>query len=216
MVAKRISEEHADSLVVAVELTRGETDTLRHEAIISSELIDSLLWALGMLRTGLNLRAPNLEPPAHGDWLRVIADLARLRDHAGGALDAAIKSYVESAPEVSLERLQGALKCDRERVQEILSSSPGREPDKWEIWASSPASVHPSRYRVGTRVKVNHRAVGRTDTADQQGVIVERTEGRYRVALDDAPKDQPNIQSFSSAELISLDSVRDQIARSDR
>ena len=93
MPVSYVNGRHDDQLVISIILTPQETEKISLDAKTSAELVDSLLWALGLFRTGgINSRDPGLPPPVRGDWLRILRDLTRLQRRVGGASAGAIRA----------------------------------------------------------------------------------------------------------------------------
>jgi hypothetical protein len=133
---------HDDQLVISIVLTPLETEKISHDAKTCAELVDSLLWALGLFRTGgINSRDPGLPAPVRGDWLRLITDLARLQHRVGGALAGAIRAY--AAAEGDLEKLGWALKADASAASRRLAEIIDEPPGVWEQWATAVAPTPP-------------------------------------------------------------------------
>jgi hypothetical protein len=104
-----------------------------HDLEISAELIDTLLWALGMLRSGVNVRALSALAPQAGDWLRVISDLNRLQKRVEGARRAAVREYAEMGGDYS--RLATAMDMETPQAEALMREVELSEPGLMEIWA---------------------------------------------------------------------------------
>jgi hypothetical protein len=122
-----------DGLELSITLNRYETEALGHDAETVAELVDTLLWALGMLRAGVNSRDPGDPPPTAGDWLRVVADLERLPRRVEGAADAAIRAF--AALSDRSDRLASAMKVDESDARRRLTRAAEEPAGVWEGWA---------------------------------------------------------------------------------
>ncbi|HET6855616.1 MAG TPA: hypothetical protein VFH94_00770 [Streptomyces sp.] len=106
-----------DGLDITITLTPAEADALGQDVDLIAELLDSHLWAIGMLRSGVNSRDPGSPPPTAGDWASALKGLERLPQRLEGARGAALRALV--AAEARSGRMAWAL------------SAPG----EWERWA---------------------------------------------------------------------------------
>jgi hypothetical protein len=118
---------------IAIPLASSEVGQWWHDLEISAELMDTLLWALGMLRSGINVRAVPALPPQVGDWLGVISDLHRLQKRVEGAQIAAVRAYVEMGGDHS--RLGTVIGVDAHHAETLVRELERSEPGVMEIWA---------------------------------------------------------------------------------
>lgn len=123
-------------------LVDGEVGEWRHDLEISAELADSLLWAVGMLRSGVNARDRPGAAPQAGDWLRVVSDLGRLGKRVEGARRAAVRAYAEASGEAL--PLGIAMGVDAVEVEALVRELEGSEPEAAEVWARASGASRPS------------------------------------------------------------------------
>lgn len=138
VLARESSEQAGDGSQLTIELTARETESLGHDAQLMAEILDSALWALGMLRTGVNSRDPGAPSPAPGDWHACLRGLERLSPRIDGIRRGATRAYLSAGG--SPERLATALHVDQPTARHIAAQLPAETPDPWQSWATS----HPS------------------------------------------------------------------------
>lgn len=122
-------------LDITISLSPEEADVLGHEAADLCNWFDTALWALALLRTGLNTRRPDTPPTVAADWMGVISDLdTRLLPRLQGLRDAAIRAHQEQGG--TLNALSLAMDSPKSTAQsrrnKILGAMP---PGAWETWA---------------------------------------------------------------------------------
>jgi hypothetical protein len=127
---------------VVIRLRPSEAGPWPHDLEISAEVVDTFFWAVGMLRGGLDERGVEPSPPRTGDWLRVLADLERLRGRIDGVRAAAVRAYSEAGGDAV--RLGLALHRSPGDAEEFVRRVVRAEPGTMERWARArPAAVSP-------------------------------------------------------------------------
>ncbi|AZM45204.1 hypothetical protein DMB38_04605 [Streptomyces sp. WAC 06738] len=126
--------EGDDGLEFTVRLTPEETRVLTREVRLLAEIVDSCLWALGMLRTGVNSRDAGRPAPIPGDWYSALRDLERIAPRVEGTRDAVIRALAESGEGTG--RLAHALHTDEEAASRRRAAVLGNPPSDWETWAA--------------------------------------------------------------------------------
>ncbi|WBB60256.1 hypothetical protein O7599_32845 [Streptomyces sp. WMMC500] len=121
-------------LEFTVRLTPEETGALTREARLLAEIVDSCLWALGMLRTGVNSRDAGGPPPIPGDWYAALRDLERIAPRIEGTRDAVIRALAVSGE--GTDRLAQAMHTDEEAAVRRRADVLGNPPSEWETWAA--------------------------------------------------------------------------------
>ncbi|MFW6689483.1 hypothetical protein [Streptomyces sp. MAR4 CNX-425] len=129
--------EGDDGLEFTVRLTPAETGALTREARLLAEIVDSCLWALGMLRTGVNSRDEGGPAPIPGDWYAALRDLERIAPRIEGTRDAVIRALAESGEGTG--RLAHAMHAEEEAVVRRRAEVLGNPPSEWETWAAKGA-----------------------------------------------------------------------------
>ncbi|WP_181790270.1 hypothetical protein [Streptomyces phytophilus] len=121
-------------LEFTVRLTPEETRVLTREVRELAEIADSCLWALGMLRTGVNSRDPGAPPPIPGDYYAALRHLERIAPWIEGTQNAVIRALAESGE--GTYRLAHALHTDEEAAVRRRADVLGNPPSRWETWAA--------------------------------------------------------------------------------
>ncbi|GAA2653789.1 hypothetical protein ACXZ65_26790 [Streptomyces aculeolatus] len=130
--------EGDDGLEFTVRLTPEETRALTREARLLAEIVDSCLWALGMLRTGVNSRDAGAPPPIPGDYYAALRDLERIAPRIEGTRNAVIRALAESGE--GTDRLAHVLHTDEEAAVRRRAEVLGNPPSEWETWAAKGAA----------------------------------------------------------------------------
>ncbi|WP_424217788.1 hypothetical protein ACN20G_37145 (plasmid) [Streptomyces sp. BI20] len=124
---------------ITISLPPGEADAISGDPL--EDWFDSALWALSLLRTGINHRAPLPGGPGTltaDTWARVISDLDhRLLPRLEGIRDAAIRRHAEAGGTIGdlALAMDTARSTAQSRRAAVLT---GRDrPSVWERWAEA-------------------------------------------------------------------------------
>jgi hypothetical protein len=131
------SEDQSGGLEIRISLTRLESESVGRDAQLMAEILDSALWALGMLRTGINSRDRGAPPPTPGDWSACIRGLDRLPPRIEGTRDGVIRAYISAGG--TPEHLAHAMNVDDSTARNHCLRIQNENPGVWEAWATTSA-----------------------------------------------------------------------------
>jgi hypothetical protein len=137
-VSYRHRKDQSGGLEIRISLTRLESESVGRDAQLMAEILDSALWALGMLRTGINSRDQGDPPPTPGDWTACIRGLDRLLPRVEGTRDGVVRAYTSAGG--SLEHLAHAMNVDESMAQNHCIRIQNESPGVWESWAATSAT----------------------------------------------------------------------------
>jgi hypothetical protein len=123
---------------VTLTIPSAEADAIGAELHLLADELDTVLWALALLRTGHTHRdksAPEGRPATLGDLTTAITDLEhRLTPRLQGIRDALIRQH--AAQGGSYGALATAMDAPRSTAQRRRDAVTGRWPSTWETWAT--------------------------------------------------------------------------------
>ncbi|TKK85083.1 hypothetical protein FDA94_27050 [Herbidospora galbida] len=121
---------------ITISLTAAEVRCIGDDALKLTEILDSHLWAMAMLRTGVNFRDSGSLPPTLGDWAAVLWGGGRLTPRLQGIRSGAIRAFMAAGG--TEERLADVLGLDRPTVEEVLGrlrAGDNGDTSDFELWA---------------------------------------------------------------------------------
>ncbi|MGJ6969050.1 hypothetical protein ACSDR0_44870 [Streptosporangium sp. G11] len=135
-ISHRPGDPHGnDEMEITIRLTASEARSVGKDALLMAEIVDSCLWALGMLRTGANSRDSGSPTPTVGDWATALRGLDRLAPRLRGTRDAVVRAYLASGG--STQRLADVMAIPLSELQDDAERTMAQPPDTWEEWATT-------------------------------------------------------------------------------
>ncbi|WP_037579082.1 hypothetical protein [Phaeacidiphilus oryzae] len=123
------------ALRITISLTPVEAATVGDDAKLMVEIIDSCLWAMGMLRSGVNSRDAGSPAPVAGDWTAALRGVDRLPRRVRAIRDAVTRTYAATGG--TTRRLADALGISGSAARHRRARIAMRAPDTWEEWATA-------------------------------------------------------------------------------
>ncbi|WP_329583584.1 hypothetical protein [Streptomyces sp. NBC_01361] len=137
---------------ITLSLSPEELAALGPDAQDLADWLDTAVWTLAMLRTGLNHRptAYTDATPTKSQWHIAVRDLYHLISRIEGIRDAAVRHH--QADGGSINDLVRAMDCAKSTAQSRRNKILGSSPSHWENWAevdggpeNRPPKATPSR-----------------------------------------------------------------------
>ncbi|WP_052425156.1 hypothetical protein [Streptomyces fulvoviolaceus] len=145
-----LSRSNADQnsgLEITIALTPLETEAIGEDATLMAEILDNCLWAMGMLRTGINSRDRGAPAPTPGDWASALRGLDRLPPRVQGICEALIRAH--AAANGKLEHLASATNVSTTAAQDRRATVTHEPPGTWEQWAATVRTPRPTDNDAG-------------------------------------------------------------------
>ncbi|MFF3496498.1 hypothetical protein ACFYWS_34730 [Streptomyces sp. NPDC002795] len=143
----RSNAEQNGSLEITIALTPLETEAIGEDATLMVEILDNCLWAMGMLRTGINSRDRNASAPTPGDWASALRGLDRLPPRVQGVCSALIRAH--AAANGKLDHLASATNVSMTTAQDRQTTVTHQPPGSWEQWAVTVRMARPTGNDAG-------------------------------------------------------------------
>jgi len=143
----RSNADQNSGLEITIALTPLETEAIGEDATLLAELLDNCLWAMGMLRTGINSRDRDAPAPTPGDWASALRSLDRLPPRVQGVCEALIRAH--AAANGKLEHLASATNVSTTAAQDRRTTVTHQHPGTWEQWAATVRTPRPTDNDAG-------------------------------------------------------------------
>lgn len=122
-------------LDITISLTPGEAQALGTDAADLADWFDTALWAIALLRTGLNERGGEQQAITPDTLYTAISDLDRsLIPRLQGARDAIIRLHQELGG--SIGQAKRAMDVAKSTAQSRRNAVTHRPETAWELWAT--------------------------------------------------------------------------------